>query len=273
MITLKTAYEACRNTFNEYGVDEAEFKALCVVCEAYGIKNSEFKLNEDKEINPDVISPFIKPILDGAPLQYALGKWDFYESEFFVGEGVLIPRPETEELVELAIKKAQNLSSPFIYDLCAGSGCIGISVAKKIKDAKVFCVEKSKKAFEYLEKNARGIENLTTVLADINDEIDLPDADIIISNPPYIKTGDIKTLQSELSFEPKMALDGGADGLDFYRIIKDKYTSKLKKNGLFLFEIGNEQGNDIKAMFGDFKSVKIIKDIYGNERIAEIKKD
>ena len=270
MITLKTALDSITDTFVDYGIDEAEFKALCLVCEAAGIKNSEFRLYSSREIDENLLSQPIKRIIDGEPLQYVLGKWDFYESEFFVGEGVLIPRPETEELAELAIDEAKKIDAPVIYDLCSGSGCIGLSIAKKLENSTVYCVEKSREAFGYLEMNAKGTPNAKLILADINDVIDLPKADIIVSNPPYIKSDDIKDLQKELFYEPKMALDGGKDGLKFYRIIKEKYFSKLNKNSLILLEIGNEQGEDVK---GIFENAEIIKDIYGNDRIAKIVKE
>ncbi len=268
-MTLKEALKFSTEYLEEKNIDEADFKALCIVCSAAGITNSKF-FSSTEEVDLNEILPLLKRIENREPLQYVLGKWDFYESEFFVGEGVLIPRPETEELVELAIKEAEKFTSPVIYDLCAGSGCIGISVAKKLESSTVFCIEKSEQAFEYLKQNAKGIDNVNIFIADICDDIDLPKADIIISNPPYIKTDDINSLEKELFFEPRMALDGGQDGLDFYRIIKDKYTSKLNDCGVFLFEIGNEQGNDIISLFGD---AEIIKDIYGNDRIARIIKE
>jgi release factor glutamine methyltransferase len=270
VITLKTALESITNAFKEQEIDEAEFKALCIVCDAAGIKNSEFRLYSDREIDEKALSKSVTKIMSGEPLQYVLGKWDFYESEFFVGEGVLIPRPETEELVETALECAKQFENPVIYDLCSGSGCIGLSVAKKLSSSIVYCVEKSEEAFNYLQKNSQGITNARLILADINFVPDIPKADIIISNPPYIKSGDIKGLQKELSFEPLMALDGGEDGLDFYRIIKDKYISRLNENGIILLEIGSEQGGDIKSLFG---SAEIIKDIYGNDRIAKIIKE
>ena len=272
-MTYKEALEYCISYLENRGIDEADFKSLCLICSLGNIRNSEFYKCSDREIDINILTPLLKRLEEGEPLQYIIGKWEFYESEFFVGEGVLIPRPETEELVELAIKKCSNYNNLIIYDLCSGSGCIGISVAKKIKNAEVFCVEKSPEAFEFLKKNAEGVNNAKAVLADINSELDLPKADIIISNPPYIKTDDIKTLQKELSFEPEMALDGGADGLYFYRIIRDRYSEKLKNNGIILLEIGNEQGEDIKEIFSYFKEVNIIKDIYGNNRIAEIIKE
>ncbi|MBQ9532109.1 MAG: peptide chain release factor N(5)-glutamine methyltransferase [Eubacterium sp.] len=269
-MTNKEALEFCLQYLNERNIDEADFKSLCLVCHIGGFKNSEFFINSDKQADINALISLLERLEKGEPLQYIIGKWDFYESEFLVGEGVLIPRPETEELVDIALKDAKVFSSPVIYDLCSGSGCIGISIAKKIKNSKVFCVEKSEKAFEYLKKNSENINNAVPIFADINDDIDLPMADIIVSNPPYIKSEDIKGLQKELFFEPEMALDGGSDGLVFYKIIKKRYLKKLKEGGIILLEIGNEQGNDIKKLFNN---AKIIKDIYGNVRIARIIKE
>ena len=268
-MTLKEALKFSTEYLEERSIDESDFKALCIVCFVAGIKNSEF-YSSNNEVDINEIMPLLKRLENREPLQYIIGKWDFYESEFFVGKGVLIPRPETEELVELAVKEAKDINEPVIYDLCSGSGCIGISIAKKIKSSTVFCVEKSEKAFEYLKKNANGVDNVKAVLADINDNIDLPWADIIVSNPPYIRTDEINALEKELFYEPHMALDGGKDGLNFYRIIKEKYTSKLKSGGMFLFEIGNEQGSRIASLFS---GCQIIKDIYGNDRIAKIVKE
>ena len=272
-MTLKNAYSFCLESLQAKEIDEADFKALCICCTCAGISNSQFHSCSEKAVDEKALFSMLKRVIDGEPPQYVIGKWDFYESEFFVGEGVLIPRPETEELVDLAVKEAEKISSPVIFDLCSGSGCIGLSIAKKIDSSKVFCVEKSEKAFEYLKKNAESINNAELVLADISDDINLPTADIIVSNPPYIKTEDIKGLERELFFEPEMALDGGADGLHFYRIIRDKYLSKLKNGGILLLEIGNEQKEDIEMLFKDFKSVEVLKDMYGNNRIAKIIKE
>ena len=267
-MNLKEAYSYSVQFLERNSVDEADFKALCVVCHVAGIKNGEYLAH----INDDVITSRVAHMLwrlkDGEPLQYVLGKWDFFESEFYVGKGVLIPRPETEELVELCLSKADKNKKLVIYDLCSGSGCIGISLAKRLPLATVYCIEKSEKAYSYLVKNANGVENVKTVLADINDGIELPKADIIISNPPYIKTGEIKSLQTEVLSEPEEALDGGDDGLDFYRIINDKWADKLSHNGLLFLEIGNEQGNAVKELLTYFTDVKIIKDLYKNDRIV-----
>lgn len=267
-MTLKEAYGYSVLFLERNNIDEADFKALCLVCHLDGIKNSEYNFHTDDEIIMSRLAKSLWRLKEGEPLQYVLGKWDFYESEFYVGKGVLIPRPETEELVDIAIKYVKSYSNPVVYDLCSGSGCIGISIAKACPNSKVYCIEKSEEAFEYLIKNAKGVNNAIAINDDINNDIDLPNADVIISNPPYIKSEDIASLQSEVQHEPKMALDGGSDGFDFYRIINDKWFSKMNSNGKLLLEIGNEQGNDIKNILSNFKDVEIIKDIYKNDRIV-----
>lgn len=267
-MTLKQAYSYSIQFLQGNGVDEADFKALCLCCHLAGIKNSSYSANIDKEIIMSRLAKALWQLKLGEPLQYVIGKWDFYESEFYIGQGVLIPRPETEELVELALTIAADYDAPVIYDLCSGSGCIGISIAKKIRDSRVYLVEKSDAAFDYLMKNADGIENVIPIKADIFNDIDLPVADIIVSNPPYIKSSELDSLQTEVKKEPSMALDGGEDGLDFYRVINDKWSSKLNKNGVLLLEIGNDQGGDMKNVLSSFKSVEVKKDLYKNDRIV-----
>lgn len=267
-MTLKEAYSYSVVFLKNNNVDEYDFKALCLVCSLCGIKNSDYAAHINDEVITSRLAKCLWRLKEGEPIQYVLGKWDFYESEFYVGKGVLIPRPETEELVETAIKFAKQYKNPIIYDLCAGSGCIGISVAKAVNGATVYCVEKSEDAFAYLLKNAKNVNNVITVNDDINNDIDLPTADIIISNPPYIKTGDLQSLQAEVKMEPALALDGGEDGLDFYRIINDKYSKRLKPDGVLLLEIGNEQGDDIKSVLSGFKDIAVKQDIYKNDRIV-----
>lgn len=267
-MTLKQAYSYSVRFLENNGVDEADFKALCLCSHLAGIRNNQYNLHINDEIITSRLADALWALKSGEPLQYVIGKWDFYESEFYVGKGVLIPRPETEELVDLAVNVAKQYNNPVILDLCAGTGCIGISIAKKINSASVFLIEKSDSAFEYLLKNAKGIDNVNPIKADIFNDIDLPMADIIISNPPYIKSGDISSLQAEVLHEPKMALDGGADGLDFYRVINDKWSNRLNNNGTLLLEIGDEQGEIIKKILTNFSSVEVKQDLSKNDRIV-----
>lgn len=267
-MTLKEAYNYGVYFLSCNGVDEADFKSLCLVCSLAGIKNSEYQQHLEDEIIMKRFADMLWRVKSGEPLQYILGKWDFYESEFYCGKGVLIPRPETEELCDKAVNHIKTLPKCVVYDLCAGTGCIGLSIAKKCKNAKVYLVEKSEDAMPYLLKNAQGIDNAQVFCADITKDIDLEKADVIVSNPPYIKTQDIPSLQKEVQYEPVMALDGGADGLDFYRIINDNWCSKLNDNATVFLEIGNEQADAVKGIMTAFKDICVIKDIYGNDRIV-----
>lgn len=267
-MNLKQAYSYSVQFLEANNIDEADFKALNSVCYVAGIELSQYNNHIDDFIITKRLADFLWRLKEGEPLQYIIGKWDFWESEFYVGKGVLIPRPETEELVELAINILKFIDNPVVFDLCSGSGCIGISIAKAIKNSTVYCVEKSDEAIEYLNINAKGIDNVIVIHDDIKNDNDLPLADVIISNPPYIKSDEIASLQKEVLKEPAMALDGGVDGFDFYRIINDKWKSKLKDNGTLLLEIGNEQGKDIIEVLNNFSSVTVKKDIYGNDRMV-----
>ena len=267
-MTLKEAFDYSFSFLSANGIDESDFKALTVCCHIAGIRNSEYHFNKEQIISDKKLDDCLFRLKSGEPLQYIIGKWDFYDSEFYVGEGVLIPRPETEELVELAIKNLKNVNNPIVIDLCSGTGCIGISIAKALADSKVYCIEKSKKAYSYLLKNANGVDNVVPINDDIFNDIDIEKVDLIISNPPYIKSCDIQNLQDEVKREPAMALDGGVDGLDFYRVINDKWFGYIKKNGLLLLEIGNDQGSDILEVLTNFRDVEVKKDLYGNDRMV-----
>lgn len=269
---LSEAYNYGVYFLSANGVDEADFKSLCLVCHCAGIQNNEYEIHKNEDlIIMKKFADMLWQIKSGEPLQYVIGKWDFYESEFFVGKGVLIPRPETEELTELVIKYAKQLEAPVVLDLCSGSGCIGISVARAVPSSTVYCVEKSEDAMFYLLKNAENAENVKVIHADIKFPPKVPTADIIVSNPPYIKSSDISALQKEVQQEPFMALDGGADGLDFYRIIAAKWNGFLKEKGMLFLEIGEDQRDDVYRILDNqgFKEIEVLKDIYGNNRMVK----
>ena len=214
--------------------------------------------------------------LSGEPIQYILGEWDFMDFKFKVGEGVLIPRPETEILVECVLERIKDIAEPVVYDLCAGSGCIGLSIKKLRPDAKVYLVEKSENALKYLRKNA---ENLCSELAgttviqgdilNVEEFSDLPEADAIVSNPPYIRSDEIASLQSEVLLEPHMALDGGTDGLVFYRCLVNDWSVKLKDKSFMAFECGEDQAEDICGLFNEISfDNEIINDYNNIQRIV-----
>ena len=189
----------------------------------------------------------------GEPLQYILGTWDFLDLTLEVGKGVLIPRPETELLCQLAAEYLQVLPHKNMYDLCAGSGCVGLSVASLCPSASVTAVELSEKAFSYLQRNIIRYPHLsvTAVQADILTEYDRFQGpiDAIVSNPPYIPTHDLNSLQREVQHEPRMALDGSEDGYRFYRVIAEKWLPKVSPNGFVAVEVGIGQAQTVAELF------------------------
>ena len=205
----------------------------------------------------------------GVPVAYILGEKEFMGLNFRLNSDTLIPRPDTECLVEKILEE-NTVSSPKILDLCTGSGCIGISLAHFIKDSTVTLTDISEGALAMAKENAQlnGISERTKVYKSdvLNDEIG-EGYDIIVSNPPYIRTDVMKTLEVS-EYEPHRALDGGNDGLIFYRVIAKKAEAVLNKGGMLAFEIGYDQGEDVKALLGGFSEVKLYKDYGGNDRVV-----
>lgn len=208
----------------------------------------------------------------GIPLQYLIGEWEFYALPFKVGKGVLVPRPDTELLVDTALEYLAPFDGKaLVLDLCAGTGAVGIAISKNCPKAEVTMVERSKKAFKFLRQNLKiNPCNSTAVMEDVFIFRPLKRCDLIVSNPPYIPTDDIKGLSPEVKREPKMALDGGSDGLLFYRKITDRADSLLKKGGRIIFEIGYNQGQAVKEILEakGFINVEILKDFSGNDRVV-----
>lgn len=213
----------------------------------------------------------IEKLTKGIPLQHITHRQEFMKMDFFVDENVLIPRPDTEILVEEVIKIAQKYNSPRILDLCTGSGAIAISLKKFVPNADITAVDISEKALEIAQKNAEKLEaKINFVKSDLFDKLDNKKFDIIVSNPPYIRKDEIKELSEEVQKEPKIALDGGEDGLDFYRIIAEQAINYLKTGSFLCFEIGYNQKNDVIKIIEDeqnYKNTYCKKDLYGNDRI------
>jgi len=213
----------------------------------------------------------IEKLTKGIPLQHITHRQEFMKMDFFVDENVLIPRPDTEILVEEVIKIAQKYNSPRILDLCTGSGAIAISLKKFVPNADITAVDISEKALEIAQKNAKKLETkINFVKSDLFDKLDNKKFDIIVSNPPYIRKDEIKKLSEEVQKEPKIALDGGEDGLDFYRIIAEQAINYLKTGSFLCFEIGYNQKNDVIKIIEDeqnYKNTYCKKDLYGNDRI------
>lgn len=209
---------------------------------------------------------------NGEPLQYLLGKWEFYGIPIKVGKGVLIPRPETETVVETVLELAKKTSK--ILDLCAGSGCISAAIAKNLPECDIGALELSDQAIEYARQNLLNFKsNAKIVKLDVLNEKSVEnfrDIDIIVCNPPYLTQDDMKHLQDELKHEPKMALFGGQDGLMFYRQIAKIWKKALKPNGLIIFEIGWNQKALVEEILikNGYINTKTIKDPCGKDRVV-----
>ena len=238
------AYNKCKKELLELGIEDCVFEAKQIIKHITGYSNAQIlshyndKLTQFEQNN---LIAIMKQRRIRYPLQYIIGKWSFFGREFSVGPGVLIPRADTELLVETALELIKGADKPEIIDLCAGTGCIGISLGLERADATVTLVEKYPEAARYSAKNISDNKAYNVTL--LNGDVTLGDSndksyDLIVSNPPYITDNDMKKLQPEVEFEPETALNGGEDGCDFYRIIIEKYLPALKKGGHIVFEVG-----------------------------------
>jgi release factor glutamine methyltransferase len=208
------------------------------------------------------------------PLQYILGEWCFWRESYEVSEHCLVPRPDTEHLVEQAISRLPQ--DACFLDLCTGSGCVAISVLCSRPDTRAVAVDLFPETLALAERNAvkNGVrERFTPWLCDVLSGGDRTEEfDAILSNPPYIREAAMETLAPEVRHEPAAALLGGKDGMDFYRAILEKWHKHLKKDGFFLFEIGYDQADEIKALAKQHGlDTTVFRDYGGNDRVAFLK--
>ena len=232
--------------------------------------------SEDTDYSSDKLASAVEKRCARYPLQYIIGKWWLARCEFFVDESTLVPRPDTETVVELAVKHLPNNAR--FADLCTGSGCIAISILDLRPDTVADAYELYPNTLEMAKKNAahNKVEGrFTPVLGDVLQKETLGNRkySAIISNPPYIRTDVIETLEAEAKTEPRAALDGGDDGLIFYREIVKNFAENLEENGFFLFEIGFDQADDLKMIADENGfACEIFKDLGGCDRVALLRK-
>ena len=261
------------------GCEDAAFDARCLLEDVGGMPRGH--MADDTPLTAEqetVLNHALAQRAAGRPLQYILGEWEFLTLTLKVGEGVLIPRPDTELLCEVAAEHLRGKAAPRVLDLCAGSGCVGLGVASLCPDALVTEVELSDKALPYLRHNVTRYPDyaVTVRRADVLTDFAAFDGtyDAILSNPPYIPTADLSTLQREVQHEPQMALDGDADGLKFYRTIAEHWCEKLSDDGFVAVEVGIGQAADVAALFAaqGLENTEVFTDLGGVERVVLARK-
>lgn len=267
------------------GQQRAGLLARELLCAASGKSQEEMIAERDRYASQEVcdrMEDFTARALTGEPLAYILEEWDFYGMTLYVNRDVLIPRDDTCAVTELAIKRGLYLDQdPRILDLCTGSGCIGLAIARRVKDARVTLADISREALAVAKKNC-ALQKLTGRTSCVQaDALQVPPAflgefDMIVSNPPYVRSDEMPDLQPSVrDFEPSLALDGGADGLEFYRSIVKNYSQVLKPGGWICFEFGMGQGDAVCRILeaGGFRIVERKQDFNEIERAVLARKE
>lgn len=262
-------------------VNDASIKVDILLQYVLDLNKTEIIINSNKEVEEEKKSLFFKyisEIIEGKPVQYITKKQEFMNLKFYVDENVLIPQPDTEILVEEVLKKINKINDKKtikILDMCTGSGAIAISIKKYAessnKNLEVYALDISEQALEIAKKNAKNNKvNINFILSDMFSNVKEKDFDIIVSNPPYIESKTILELSKEVQNEPYIALNGGEDGLDFYRIIAQKGYTYLNEKGCVLLEIGYKQKEKVMELFElekKYNKGECIQDLAGNNRV------
>lgn len=250
--------------------EEALQQAKIFVSTIAGIDLGALTIHSDMILVDEQISDLgemIQRRLKGEPVQYIIGEWEFFGLPFYTDERALIPRQDTELLVETAIKTIRERGYQTCLDLCTGTGCVGIAIAKN-SQVQMTASDVSQDAIDLAKENAeRNEADVAFMVSDLFQQID-GKFDLIVCNPPYLTLEDMQSLQQELTFEPKLALYGGGDGLDYYRKIAWDYKNHLDKNGMMMLEIGSTQAESAAALF-DAKT-SVLNDLCGNPRVLVV---
>ena len=279
MKTYNDVYIETRKKLKAEGIESFGLEARLIASAAAGKTKEEFLRDMNLYINSEYeqkVKDMIDARLVGEPIAYVTGEWEFYGLPMTVNKDVLIPRIDTEVLAEKAIDKLQTMKGRRVLDLCSGSGCIGIALAVNVPDSKVILVDNSLKAMRVARQNVlrnKVTRSVTCVDADATQvpPMLLGRFDMIVSNPPYIPTEDILGLDPSVrDNEPTAALDGGHDGLDFYRSIAKNWKFLLKKGGAMMFEVGIGQSEDVAKIMEEngFEDIRVYKDTLEIERVV-----
>jgi len=280
-ITYNNLYLDIRRAFRLAGIEAASLEARELVCHVSGKSREQFLMDMNYYISSQLeqeIRALARRRLEGEPAAYLLGEWSFYGLDLDVDKTVLIPRSDTEVVAEQAILRAREAGEKVrVLDLCAGTGCIGLAVGTNVPDCRVVLADTSADAVRVCRQNIRRCSRRSNVTCfQVDARQDPPamlwDFDVIVSNPPYIPTGDLAGLDGSVrDYEPQLALDGGEDGLDFYRVITAKWKKIIRPKGWLIYEVGIHQAGDVEAILRreGFQSVSSYTDPAGILRVVE----
>lgn len=272
ILTLNSAYNIGRQRLASAGIEEADLDAWYLLEDITGVSRTMYFMEPEKELSEEEVEEYFDALEKREkriPLQHITGKQQFMGLEFLVNEYVLIPRQDTEVLVEEALNKIKPGMK--VLDMCTGSGCIAISLSKFAKDCEYHAVDLSAKALETAEENARKNDTkIHFIKSDLFENVQ-ESYNVIVSNPPYIRTSVIEELQKEVKcHDPYMALDGKEDGLFFYKKIIEEASEHLISGGWLLFEIGHDQRKEVEELMEEHHFTKIFtkKDLAGLDRVV-----
>lgn len=281
LATYHDLYLDIRKALSALGVEAAKLEAKEIICAASGKSPEEFLRDMNLYANQTVAEQaerMTRRRAEGEPIAYILGEWSFCGLPFYVSPEVLIPRTDTEMLAQIAIKRLRPLQDNCrVLDLCAGSGCIGITVAAYLKNVRSVLVDMSDGALELCKRNIRR-HRLTGRVVYVKGDARKPPSpalghfDLLLCNPPYIPSADIAGLDHSVKdYEPVMALDGGPDGLDFYRAVIQSWEAALRPGGLLIFEVGIGQAEQVAWMMvkAGYENIRITRDTGGIDRVVE----
>ena len=275
-MTIFEAYNSVKQKLQAAGIEDYVFEAKQIIKHITGLSATQILTQYNNKLSlfqENNLTALLRQREIRYPLQYIFGEWDFYGRPFYVGPGVLVPRADTETLIEAVLEKLKEKETPEILDLCAGSGCIGITLAKEKENSKVLMVEKFDEAIRYTKRN---IERNSAFNAEVEKGDIFESAfsdrkyDIIVSNPPYIPQTEMDEISPETKFEPETALLAEDEGMQFYKAITENYKNSLKENGVIAFEVGINQSERVAEILKTqgFKNITVKKDLNSIDRVV-----
>lgn len=273
-MTIFEAYNNTKKKLQAAGIEDYVFESKQIIKHITGFSATQILTNYNNKLSQfqqDNLTAIIRQREIRYPLQYIFGEWDFYGRSFYVGPGVLVPRADTETVIDHCLEYLKEKSEPKILDLCAGSGCIGITLSKEKTDSKVLMVEKYNEAITYAEKNIKRncADNTKIINGDIFEAVGGEEKyDLIVSNPPYIPAEEMSIVSPETKFEPETALLAEDDGMEFYKAIITNYKNSLKEGGMLCFEVGINEYQKVSQLLSvaGFENISVKKDLGEIER-------